>query len=100
MFKNVIAVLLSLIFTLIIVLPTVIVAFDDSIDVSLFYNTSEEEKEKSQEKNIDKEFICSIEKDTIKSNVKDFEEFSLEYCFNAYKIPHIELSFPPPKLVS
>lgn len=99
MFKNVLAIFLSSFFILIVVMPTVIVVLDDSADVSIFYNSSEEEKDKSQEKNIDKEFISSLENTSLKINVKAFEESSLYYYFNVYKKPHIKLSFPPPKAV-
>jgi hypothetical protein len=100
MFKNGLAIILSSIFILIIVMPTVIVVLDDSTDVSIFYNTSEEEKDKSQEKNIDKEFVSFLVKASIKITDKDFKESSLHYYLKSYQKPHIELSFPPPKMFS
>ncbi len=98
MFKNGLAIILASIFILIVVMPTIIIVIDDSTDVSIFYSTSEEEKDKSQEKNIDKEFLSFLVKTSVKINVKGFEKFSLQYYFKLYEIPHIELSFPPPKL--
>lgn len=80
-------------------MPTVIVVLDDSIDVSIFYNNSEEEKDKSQEKNIDKEFISSKDNTALKINSKALKELSLYYYLKVYKKPHIKLSFPPPKVV-
>lgn len=99
MFKNVLALILSSIFILVVVMPTVIIALDDSVDVSIFYNNSEEEKDKSQEKNIDKDFIPSQDNIVLKVNTKAFEKSSLYYYFKAYKKPHIKLTFPPPKVI-
>ncbi|WP_298341075.1 hypothetical protein [uncultured Algibacter sp.] len=99
MFKNVLALILSSIFILVVVMPTVIIALDDSVDVSIFYNNSEEEKDNTQEKNIDKEFIFTLVNTSLKINGKDLEELSLHYYSRTYNKPHIELSFPPPKIV-
>ena len=60
MFRNGLAIILASIFILIVAMPTVIIVLDDSKDVSIFYNTSEEEKDKNQEKNIDKEFLSHL----------------------------------------
>ncbi len=98
MLKNVLALILSSIFILVVVMPTVIIVLDDSIDVSIFYNNYEEEKDKSQEKNIDKDFISSKDNTALKINTKTFEESSLHYYFKVYQKPHIKLSFPPPKV--
>jgi hypothetical protein len=98
MFKNVLALVLSSIFILVVVMPTVIIVLDDSVDVSIFYNNSEEEKDKSQEKNIDKEFISAKDNTALKINTKALKELSLHYYLKVYKKPHIKLSFPPPKL--
>ncbi|MFS4484198.1 hypothetical protein ACKGJY_14360 [Hyunsoonleella sp. 2307UL5-6] len=99
MFKNVLAIILTSIFILVIVMPSVIIIFDDSADVSIFYNSSEEEKDKTQEKTIDKEFISALVDASLKISTKDFNELYLHYYFRVYKTPNIKLSFPPPKVV-
>ncbi len=99
MFKSLLAILLSSIFTIIIVLPTLVIAFDNSVDVSMFYTSSEEEKDKNQEKNKELEFIVVTLKHPLENSTIDFTEADLEYYFKAYKKPHIKLTFPPPKTV-
>lgn len=100
MLKNGLVIILSSIFLLIIAMPSIIIVLDDSADISIFYNTSEEEKDKSQEKNVDKEFVAFQIKAVLKTKVKNVKAFSLYYYLKSYKKPHIELFFPPPKLVS
>lgn len=94
MLKNVVAIILSSIFTLIAVVPTVMMVLDDSTDVSIFYDATEEEKDKNQDK---KEFILLAIKKRLLIDTNDFEESNLEYHFRSYKKPHIKLTSPPPK---
>lgn len=98
MLKNVVAITLSSIFILIAVVPTVMIVIDDSADISIFYDASEEEKDKNQDKNKEKEFIILDIKKSLLTHIRDFEKANLEYYFKSYKKPHIKLSFPPPKL--
>lgn len=93
MLKNVVAIILSSIFTLIAVVPTVMMVLDDSTDVSIFYDASEEEKDQDK-----KEFILLAVKKSLLIDANDFEESNLEYYFKSYKKPHIKLTSPPPKL--
>ncbi|SEP85258.1 hypothetical protein SAMN05421824_0492 [Hyunsoonleella jejuensis] len=97
MLRNTIAILLVSIFMLIVVTPTVMILIDDDIDVSEIYAASEEEKEKSQEKNGEKDFIVLEIQHPLSARIMSFEENNLEYCLKMYKKPHIQLSFPPPK---
>ncbi|TBN02431.1 hypothetical protein EYD45_12030 [Hyunsoonleella flava] len=83
---------------LIVVTPTVMIFIDDNIDVSMFYTASEEEKEKSQEKNSEKDFIVLEIKNPLSAYSIGFEGNDLEYRLKTYKKPHIKLSFPPPKV--
>ena len=97
MLRNTIAIILSSIFLLIVVMPTVMIVVDDSVDVSMFYTTSEEEKDKNQEKNKEKDFIVLDINNPLQININEFEENNLEYYFKVYKKPHIKLMSPPPK---
>ncbi|WP_298237668.1 hypothetical protein [uncultured Algibacter sp.] len=97
MTRNFISLLLSTIFLVFLVAPTVLVAVDDSIDVSIFYASSEEE-EKGSEKNKDKEILF------FEFNISepDFDlnetNNSLGYYFKNYPKPHLNLISPPPEL--
>ncbi|MFI1771219.1 hypothetical protein [Thalassobellus citreus] len=95
MSKRLISLLLSTIFVVLLVAPTVILLVDDSIDVSAFYASSEEE-EKSIEKSKDKEVFFSeyngIESDFVLNEAKN----NVQYYFKKYAKPHLNLISPPP----
>lgn len=99
MIKKFLSVVLSSMFILMIVMPTVILVFDDTADVSIFFSTSEEEKDKNQEKNLDKEFVSLWTKNALKSSEEVFNQINIEYFFETYAKPDIELFSPPPKVV-
>jgi hypothetical protein len=76
--------------------PTVVLLIDDSIDVSSFYASSEEE-EKGSEKNKEKELVFS-DLDVSELGVTTLEvENNLGYFFKKYPKPHLNLIFPPPE---
>jgi hypothetical protein len=97
MFKNLVVILLSSLFIMIAVVPTVMIFLDDAVDVSIFYDASEEEKDKNQDKNKEQDLIVLSVKKSILTYDNDFEEANLEYYFKHYKKPNIKLTFPPPK---
>mgnify|MGYP001148006798 CR=1 FL=1 len=96
MSKKVVSIFLSVIFLLFIVTPTVIMMVDDTIDISFFYSTSEEE-ERGHEKQIDIEILFS----NLKTNESDLvftsTENNLGYCYKNYAKPHLNLISPPPQ---
>ncbi|MGC6429785.1 MAG: hypothetical protein ACON5F_01960 [Jejuia sp.] len=98
MFKNAVAILLSVVVIITIALPSIVVVFDDSVDVSMFYTASEEEKEKNQEKNKEIEFIVLDIKSPSTILSFNIEDVNSEYYFKMYQKPHLKLIFPPPKL--
>lgn len=77
--------------------PTVLTWIDDSIDVSVFY-TSAEEEEKGNEKNKDMEkvFCEGPHPDPVFSRFNPENE--LEYFFKAYPKPHLNIISPPPEM--
>lgn len=97
MLRNIIAILLASIFTLIVVMPTFVIVLDDSVDVSMFYTASEEEKDKTQEKDNEKDFMAFELNSTLHVAGNELNENNLEYYFEVYKKPNIKLAFPPPK---
>ena len=98
MYKNSIAILLTVLFMAIVIAPTIIVAIDDSIDVSFLYQCTEEE-EKESEKNKNFELVFFENKNDSKSDLKSKEELQLTYRFKNYPKPHLNLIFPPPEFI-
>ncbi|GAB1857845.1 hypothetical protein MHTCC0001_26820 [Flavobacteriaceae bacterium MHTCC 0001] len=98
MLKNFTSIILSILFMLIVAMPTIMMVIDNSLDVSMFYTTSEEEKDKSQEKNKEKDFIVFDMETPLQININDFEDSNLEYYSKIYKKPHIKHNFPPPRV--
>ena len=97
MTRSIVSLLLSTIFLVFLAAPTILVAVDNSIDVSIFYASSEEE-EKGSEKNKDKE-ILFFEFDISESDFNLNETNNcLGYYFKNYPKPHLNLISPPPEL--
>ncbi len=96
--RSIISILLSTIFVALLVAPTIILIVDDSIDVSAFYASSEEEEEKGIEKSKDKEVFFSdysiTESDFVLNETKSY----IQYYFKKYSKPHLNLISPPPEL--
>ncbi|MCL6293606.1 hypothetical protein [Jejuia spongiicola] len=97
MLKNIASIFFSVVFLLFTVAPTIIYMVDDSIDVSVFYSSSEEE-EKGHEKNKDTEvlFSESIDNDFVFDSKKTNN--NLGYCYKKYPKTHLNLISPPPEL--
>ena len=93
-----VAVVLTFIFTLFIVTPTILSVVQDNFDISILYNISEEENnQKEVTKNFDVKFsetkTClslfnSLDK-------KDLLDYYLKHYTNIFQ----ENSYPPPELV-
>lgn len=95
--RNTISIILSMIFLVFLVAPTIIVIVDDSIDISMFYSASEEE-EKGSEKNKNSEIVFS-DMDTYESDfLSNNTENNTGYYFKNYQKPHLNLISPPPDL--
>ena len=99
MFKKSIATFFSILFMVPISAPSIIVAIDDSIYVSILYGSAEEEEKESEKNN-------TIELLVIESD-KKIEEYlflpngiQFEYRFTTYPIPHRNLISPPPDFYS
>ncbi|WGD35948.1 hypothetical protein [Olleya sp. YS] len=92
MYKKPISIFFTILFLGIITAPSIIIAMDDSVDISVFYSLSEEEEEI---KNI--KLISSFE-----DLECDFSEFSnydlyLGYYYKTYPKPHLNIISPPPE---
>ena len=98
--KSILAIFFSFLFLSLALAPTVLMAIDDSIDISFFYDISEEEEEK-EGKEGNKEFEkFVVEVDTsIESFITSKNREHLEYAFKTYQKPHLNLIFPPPEFI-
>jgi len=96
MLKNIGSVFLSLIFLAFLAAPTIISLVDDSVDISVFYSTSEEEEKSSE---TSKTFEIVFNKLT--GNYADFSNAKTMnhhgYYFKKYPKPHLNLISPPPE---
>lgn len=91
--RKIIAILFSVLFVALITAPSIIIAIDDSVDVSIFYSiTEEEEKETLKvfpmgESNEEDYFLTSNSND------------NLGYFFKNYLKPHLNIISPPPDFI-
>lgn len=96
MHKRSIIIFFLVLFNSFIITPSIMVVANDSADISMFYNSSEEEEEKSIEK------IKSIEE--IAQNHTTSTEFlksskikiNVRYQLKTYTKPYFNLISPPP----
>ena len=95
MSRSVVSILLSIIFVAFLVTPTILTMVDDSIDVSFFYSSAEEE-EKGHEKTKDVEVLFSELNINETYLTSSLVQNNLEYYFKTYPIPHLNLISPPP----
>lgn len=94
------AIFFLLIFSALITAPTIIVAIDNSFDITCFYNITEEEEESGHQ--ISKEgkmfYVASSQ---VLNQVNGIEKNGLyAYCFKKYSKPYVNLVSPPPEFNS
>ena len=96
MFRNIGSILLSLIFLALLAAPTIISLVDDSVDISVFYSTSEEEEKSSEtSKTFEVVFNNLTGNDADFSFTKSINHHG--YYFKTYPKPHLNLISPPPE---
>ncbi len=97
--KSIIAIFFTVLFMAINSVPSIIIAIDDSVDISNFYGFSENEeenKENESEKFLEIVFISENSNksdDFLASNNIDHEK----YRFKNYSKPYLNLISPPPE---
>ncbi|PLB17638.1 MAG: hypothetical protein TRG1_3520 [Flavobacteriaceae bacterium FS1-H7996/R] len=79
-----------------IIVPSVIIALDDSIDTSIFYSITEEE-ENSKTKNLISPFSLQNHDGLAYFTLRPLRFFS--YRFKNYPKPHLNLISPPPERI-
>ena len=89
--KNTFAIFFSLLLVALISAPTIIIAFDDSVDMSVFYSVTEEEetcKIKLPSPTILNDTDCIL-------GLKRVQDIA--YYFKNYPKPQLNLILPPPE---
>lgn len=99
MYKSIIAIFFSFVFLSLVIAPTILLAIDDSIDISYIYDVSEEE-EKEKEGNKEFEKIVVDSDSELEGFVTSNNGELLGYVFKTYQKPHLNLIFPPPEFIS
>lgn len=93
------AIFFLLIFSALISAPSLVMAIDDSIDISCLYSINEEEEEKGHK--VTKEGkIFYYESLNMIDYIKGFEKKKRHaYVFKTYPKPHLNLISPPPEFI-
>ncbi|MDY7394620.1 hypothetical protein UMM65_05160 [Aureibaculum sp. 2210JD6-5] len=95
MLKNILSIILLVVFANFIIAPTVISLVDDATDISLVFNLNEEEnKEKESEK--DKE-IKLFQIENLNHSFRDFSGKLYELYKANYSKHYLKLHLPPPE---
>jgi len=99
MLKRNVSIFFTLLFMATITLPSILVVIDNSIDISFFYDISDEEEEKGSEKNKEVEVFLedSNHHPLVFSDLKNND--SLDYYYKKYPKPHLNLIFSPPDFI-
>lgn len=97
--KNILAIFFSIVFVSLITAPTLLVLLDDSIDISLIYDISEEEEEKSSEKNKELEVFVVEFPSELNGYKTSKSKAHTEQAFKTYPKPHLNLISPPPEFI-
>ncbi|MDG5490880.1 hypothetical protein [Psychroserpens sp. SPM9] len=88
-----------LIFTALITAPSVVMAIDNTIDISCFYTINEEEEEKGPQVNKQGK-VFYHESMHMLDYVKGFDKKrKFAYFFKNYPKPHLNLISPPPEFI-
>ncbi|TYB75245.1 MULTISPECIES: hypothetical protein [Bizionia] len=93
MTKKAIAILFSILFLAFISAPSIIIAIDDNVDVSMFYSIAEEENE-----NIKFPLAENDLNEVSHVFLLDSKEH-VGYMFKYYPKPHLNLISPPPDFI-
>ncbi|SFI56477.1 hypothetical protein [Olleya namhaensis] len=94
MHRKLVSIFFTVLFLALITAPSIIVAIDDSVDVSVFYSLSEEEEEN---KNVNLTFVIQNLEDAFFETSKTTDY--LRYHFKTYPKPHLNLISPPPEFI-
>lgn len=94
MSKKTIAIFFICLFTAFLSVPSIIVAIDNSIDITILFGNPEEEE---NEKNTKLEILHLNNSNNREYFLSSLDELLLEYRYGQYSIPHLNLISPPPE---
>ena len=94
MSKKTIAIFFIFLFTAFLSAPSIIVAIDNSIDITILFGNPEEEE---NEKNTKLEILHLNNSNNREYFLSSLDELLLEYRYGQYSIPHLNLISPPPE---
>lgn len=97
MFKRLLSISFILLFMVTISLPSMVLFMEDSIDVTLLLDISEEEEENEKNKELEL-FQLSVE-NLKKNEITSIFKIDIHYQFKTYATPHLNLVFPPPDFI-
>lgn len=96
MCKKSILIFFIILFTSFIITPSIVMVFNDSADISMFYNSSEEEEEQSVEKLKNIEDIIQSDSFLIEILTSSTVKVNVRYQLKTYTKPYFNLISPPP----
>ncbi|MBQ0768777.1 MAG: hypothetical protein KBT58_05760 [Bizionia sp.] len=94
MYKKTISVLFTVLFAGFLMMPTLVVALDDTVDVLMLFSVNEEE-ESSKSKTFEVVHTSEDDECDILQGLK--VKVNSKYCFKNYSKPHLNLISPPPE---
>lgn len=93
------AIFFLVLFSGLITAPSLVMAIDDTIDISCFYTINEEEEEKGS-KTVKEGKLFYYESLNMLDYVKGFDKTNQQaYFFKNYTKPHLNLISPPPEFI-
>lgn len=95
MFKRTVSIFFTVLFLGIITAPTIIVSMDYPVDISIFFNISEEEEDTVKLKLV----VSEIVEDTSGYSVP-IKNIELGYQFKKHSSPFVNLISPPPDFIA
>ena len=100
MFKKIITIFLSTALVAVILLPSVLVLIEDAFDAPIEFSLSEEEENKSGEKDLDIEFLL-VDFELCDSETEFYTLKNKSLFLNRkYTKPHLNIFSPPPEINS
>ncbi len=98
MMKSAVAIFFTVLFMVVNSAPSIIIAIDDSVDISIFSDfpkNEEEKKDIESEKTLEVFFVENSNETESLPLFKDLED--TKYRFKNYPKPHLNLISPPPE---
>lgn len=99
MSKSLLSIFFLTVFAFLIAAPTIIVAIDNTTDISYFYSITEEEEHNSIKKITELEVLASENAMGLESLFFSNKNSDLQYAFKRYKKPYLHSTSQPPEFI-